>query len=232
VDKVVSDTDLKANEALTYLYGKGFDETFLHKILSIGTVGLKISRKLVPTRWSITAVDDTLGKDLIKTIKEYNTTDYMAFSGGYLGNYYLILCFPEPWSYELFEMYAKPNPEFMTDYESYDGRKQYASETVGGYYAARLGILEKLASLKKQASVLALRFITSEYSMPLGVWVVREATRNTMNQPPIAFSSKELMLEYAKKFVKRKFNVDLEDIFRRSKLLQSIKYQNKLVHYL
>jgi len=54
VEKAFSDTDLKANNALIYLYKHNFDETFLSKILSVGTLGIGKNRKLVPTRWSIT----------------------------------------------------------------------------------------------------------------------------------------------------------------------------------
>ena len=61
VDKVVSDIDLKSVDAMVYLHKNDFDENFLSKILSIGTLGIKKNRKLVPTRWGITAVDDTLG---------------------------------------------------------------------------------------------------------------------------------------------------------------------------
>ena len=64
VDKVVSDIHLKANDAVTYLYDKEFDENFLSKMLSIGILGVKNNRKLVPTRWSITAVDDIIAKRL------------------------------------------------------------------------------------------------------------------------------------------------------------------------
>ena len=103
VDKVVDDIDLKSGEAMHYLYGHGFDENFLSRILSVGNLGVGKNRKLVPTRWSITAVDDTLGKDAIKEIKEHNSAEFSAYFGGYLGNYYLILMFPDVWSYELFE---------------------------------------------------------------------------------------------------------------------------------
>ena len=65
VDKVYSDTDLKAAEALKYLYKNNFNEQNLTQILSIGCLGLKKNRILVPTRNSITAVDDTIGKELI-----------------------------------------------------------------------------------------------------------------------------------------------------------------------
>jgi hypothetical protein len=41
VEKVYSDIDWKANSAMKYLYGKGFDENFLSRMLSIGTVGVK-----------------------------------------------------------------------------------------------------------------------------------------------------------------------------------------------
>lgn len=232
VQKVHYDTGLKANEALIYLYENKFDENFLSRILSVGTLGIGKNRKLVPTRWSITATDDTLGKHLINEIKKFNEiNNYYAFFGGYLGNYYLILCFPEVWSYELFEMHISNANRFMTDYEPYSGRKYYADNTAGGYYTVRLAALEKLNEMKRQASVLALRFITGDYTLPLGVWVTRESARKSMSSKPIEFSSKELMTEYAKKLAKKKFNFDLDNILKNSVLLKSIKQQSKLPNF-
>ena len=143
--------------------------------------------------------------------------------------------FPEPWSYELFEMYM-PRAEwnitneiqFMTDYESYSGRKEYAENCGGGYYSVRLAVLERLKEIKKQASVLALRFITGEYAVPLGVWVTREAARKALKNKPIEFASKELMVEYTKKLAKKKFGYDLGDLLKNSILLRNINTQMKL----
>ena len=235
VDKVVSDTDLKAKEGIEYLYEHGFDENFLTKVLSVGTLGVKRNRKLVPTRWSITATDDMLAKHLLAKIKDYPEGDYKVYFSGYLGNYFVIMTFPEVWSYELFESYA-PNAEwnisneykYNTDYESYEGRKTYAENCGGGYYASRLPIIEKLDSMKRQASVLCLRFITGEYSIPLGVWVVRESVRRTMETKPLEFGSRELMLEYVKNVVKKKFSYDVERLLKESILLKNIKTQQKL----
>ena len=236
VERVVGDTDLKATDGMYYLYQKGLDETYLTKLLSIGTLGTKANRKLVPTRWSITATDDTLGKKLIEEVKEYPESDYMAFFGGYLGNFYVILLFPGVWVYELFETYAKQNnpanPKIWTDHEFYGGRKAYAASTVGGYYANRLPILEKLKLIKRQAAVVSLRFVTDDYYLPLGVWVVRESTRKTMNNKPIAFSSKELMLDYVRKLVKKKFSYNADYLLSQSKLLRHMRYQTTLKAFL
>ena len=232
VKKVHYDTDLKANEALMYLYENKFDENFLSRILSVGTLGIGKNRKLVPTRWSITATDDTIGKNLIKNVKKYNQINYSAFFGSYLGNYYLILCFPEVWSYELFETTVANSNHFMTDYESYEGRKHYAKNTAGGYYTVRLAVLEKLNQMRRQGSCLALRFVTGDYTLPLGVWVTRESARNAMNSKLIEFSSKELMIEYARKLVKKKFNVNVDVYLKQSNILRNIKTQSKLVQYL
>ncbi len=239
VYKVFEDTDLKAGSAINYLYENKFDENFLSKLLSVGTLGLKVNRKLTPTRWSITATDDIIGKNLINEIKDFSEINSSySFFGNYLGNYYLILMFPEIWSYELFETYVPPNCNFSKplrygiDYENYDGRKHYADNTVGGYYTVRLAILEKLREMKRQASVLALRFITDEYTMPLGVWVTREATRKAMSSNPIEFSSKELMLEYARKLIKRRFSYNVDYLLNVSKVLKNIKQQTKLERFI
>ena len=235
VDKIVSDTDLKAKNAILELSKKGFDENFLTKLLSAATLGIKTQRKLVPTRWAISGVDSNIGNYLISKIKEYNQTDYLAFFGGYLGNYFLVLCFPEVFSYELFEMYMpktswniKGEINYTTDYEPYAGRKTYAENCGGGFYSVRLALAEKLEKMKKQASVLVLRFITGEYAIPLGVWVVRESVRKALNNKPLEFSSKELMLNYAKLMVQKKFGYDIDNILNKSIILKDIKQQNKL----
>ncbi|MFH2027978.1 MAG: hypothetical protein ABIJ08_02480 [Nanoarchaeota archaeon] len=239
VEKVFSDSDLKANDAINYLYNHGFSENFLTKILSVGTIGMKKDRKLVPTRWSITATDDMIAKDLNKKIKDYPSSDYKVYFGNYLGNYFIVLLMPDVWSYELFETYA-PKAEwnvssdykYMTDYEGYDGRKTYASNCGGGYYASRLPIIERLHDMKRQAAVLVLRFITGEYAVPLGVWVVREAVRKTMNTRPLEFGSKDLMLKYVRELVRKKFNYNVENLLKESILLKNLRVQQKLTNFI
>ena len=235
VDKVVSDTDLKANEAINYLYKSDFNENFLSKLLSVGTLGLKKNRKFVPTRWSITATDDIIAKKLMEDVKQYNEIDYCSYFGSYLGNYYLLLFFPDVWSYELFETYMPQSSwnitnkvAYTTDYENYNGRKTYAENCAGGYYTVRLAILEKLNKLKKQASVLALRFITGDYAVPLGVWVTRQTTRKTLSNKPIFFEDKNYMLNYANKLIKKYFNYDADNLLRESVILKNINNQKKL----
>jgi len=235
VEKVVSDTDLKSVQAMSSLHSAGFNENDISKILSVGVLGVKRSRRLVPTRWSITATDDTLAKLLIKRIKSYSTADYQLYHGSLYGNYYFVMFFPEVWGYELFEGYLpmslwnKSNEiGFVADYELYTGRKGYAESTAGGYYAARLPIVEKLDSLRRQASVLVLRFITDEYSCPLGVFVCREAVRRALSSRPTNFSSKMELLNHAKKLVKSLFNYDIDSVLGQSVLLKGMKNQTKL----
>ena len=240
VEKVVYDTDLKANKAINYLHKKGFEEAQLSKLLSTANIGIKHNRKLVPTRWSITAVDDTVGKQLITEIKDQPTGDYQAYFGGGWGNYYLFLFFPEVWSYELFEtyLYSKVNPwskqgyMYSTDYENYQGRKKYAQETAGGYYAARISLLEKIKKNKRQSSCIALRFITDEYKIPLGVWICRESSRKSLNTIPITFSSQELMFKFAESLIKNKFGFDIHQLLSKSKLLKEKKQQTRLNNFI
>lgn len=235
IERVFSDTDLKAAQGILNLYKKGFEENQLNKLISVGALGLKQNRKLVPTRWSITAIDDTIGKNLLQEIKQYPLSDYNLYFGGYFGNYYLILTFPEIWSYELFETYlnqavnpwSKNGYAYSTDYENYKGRTTYAEECAGGYYAARLPILEKLKELNRQSSILTLRFITDEYTIPLGVWVCRETVRKSLQEKPLTFASEELMLKYAQSFIQNKFGFDLNLLLSQSKLLKQ-KKQKKI----
>ncbi|MFA5333847.1 MAG: hypothetical protein WC376_05125 [Candidatus Nanoarchaeia archaeon] len=192
VSKCFYDFDLKANDALNILFKKGVSENNLSKYLSAAAFGIKKQRRIVPTRWSITAVDDSLGKQMISKIKDYPIIpEFMVFRGELFGNYYTIIFLPFVFGFELFE--TSDNSEFMHDYEEYNGRKKYAYETAGGYYAARLAVLEYLESNNIQARVIAYRKITAEYLAPLGVWVVREAARKAMKNKTSIKSKKELL---------------------------------------
>lgn len=234
VDKVMND-EIKAAEGMKLLYKNNFDEYTLSKILSVGVMGLKKDKRFVPTRWSITATDDTLGKQLLEQVRNYKwIEDYELFFGEFMGNQYLILLFPNVWSYELFELYYpgsswNPSTEMKaaTDFESFSGRKTYASNTVGGYYATRLPILEYLNNVKRQASVLAIRLETPSYWAALGVWVVRESVRKAL-RTGMKFDSGEALLDAAKKISKIKYDFDNSGILNRSKLLRQIKEERRL----
>lgn len=235
LDKVLND-DIKASQAIKTLYKNNFDEYLLSKILSIGVLGLKKARKLVPTRWSITATDDSIGKQILEKVKTYRWIEnYEMFYGSFLGNNYIIMLFPSVWSYELFELYlpgSSWNPsdkiKASTDLEFYDGRKEYATATAGGYYASRLPIIEYLEKIKRQAGVLVIRIETPSYWAALGVWVVRESVRKALANRKLEFTSIEELLESSRKVGMIKFGFDDSDILKKSRLLEKIKTQRSL----
>ncbi len=235
VDKAIND-DIKADKGVEFLYKNKFSEYVLSKILSVGVLGLKKNKKLVPTRWSITATDDIIGKKLINNIKDYKWIEnYELFFGEFMGNCYLILLFPNIWSYELFELYLpgsswNPSKEIKaaTDFELYSGRKSYAKNTSGGYYASRLPILEYLNKIKRQASVLAIRIELPSYWAALGVWVVRESVRKALNSRKLEFDSIKEMTESSQKIGMIKFGFDNLKILKKSKILEQIKTQTTL----
>ena len=237
VEKVHSDIDLKSKDALIYLYTNDVDENTLSKILSVAAIGIGKNRKLVPTRWSITATDTTFANHLIEQIKDFQMADYAVYTGDYLGNYYVILMFPDVYSYELFEVYLAKNISpidisYSTDYEPNQGRTTYAENCAGGFYSVRLAIAEHLNKTRRQAAILALRFITDEYNIPLGVWVTREASRKAMNSKHLTFASKELMLNYVKEFIQRRFGFEVSLLLKESKLMNEQKKQLKLASFL
>ncbi len=234
IDRMIND-EIKASQGIEYLYKNNFDEYTLNKILSVGVLGLKKNKRFVPTRWSITATDDTIGKFLLKKIRNYKWIEnYELFFGEFMGNQYIILFFPGVWSYELFELYFpgsswNPSQEIKaaTDFESYSGRKNYAFNTAGGYYAARLPILEYLNSVKRQASVLAIRLETPSYWAALGVWIVRESVRKALKKK-MEFTREEELINSAKQISKIKYNFNATQILQRSKLLNQINTQKNL----
>ena len=197
IEKPYYDRDLKASEAIFSLYREGIMVTRIQRALSIGMFGEGARRRLVPTRWSITAVDSTVSARLIQRVKEFPTIDeHRVYSYSVYDNQYVAILLPEPWRFEWIEAWF-PNttwnqytkePYVIGDYEEYFGRKTYAK--VGGcYYSTRLAVAEALEREGRQAAAIVLRETYPGYIMPLGVWNVRESIRELMRQRPEAFDS-------------------------------------------
>jgi len=187
VKKTLEDDDWRAEGAITYLYRRGFDVYEINTILSAGALGRGRNRRLVPTRWSITAVDDTVGQFLRGSIRSNPTVDRIeVHRNEYLGNAFWVILVPGQWEYELVEMKSpgsiwNPDPAagvyLAAASERREGRTGYVEETAGAYYAARLGVLEHLDERGRQAKALVLRHVSDDYWGPVGVWQVREAVR-------------------------------------------------------
>ncbi|MBN1941525.1 MAG: hypothetical protein JW772_05080 [Candidatus Diapherotrites archaeon] len=233
IDYLVSDTDAKSADSIIELYNSDFPVSTIYKLLSAGTLGVKKNRKFVPTRWSITATDDTVGRALIEKIKEFSITDsFKLFHSNYLDNDFWVLLSPNSWAFENLECWL-PGGVWTTnaqkfhiiqDHEFYNGRKKYASNVEGAYYAARLGVLEYLEKKKLQASSIVFREIGSGYTQPVGVWQIRENVRAAFDSKPLTFYSLPLVLE----FLKKKLGVPIKFYLKESKLLDMLMHQKKL----
>jgi hypothetical protein len=191
IKKTLEDDDWRAEGAITYLYRRGLDVYDVNTVLSAGALGRGPDRRLVPTRWSITAVDDTVGRYLRGSLRDAPSVDGVEIHRNeFLGNAYWVVLAPGRWEYELVELKSpgsvwNPDPEAGTwlaaDREGYEGRTGYVEETAGAYHAARLGVLEHLEDRGRQAKCLVLRHVSDDYWGPAGVWQVREGVRNAFD---------------------------------------------------
>jgi len=184
IEKTFYDRDLKAEDAVMSLYNSGIEISKIQKCFSIGMLGKK--RKLVPTKWSITATDNIISKYLTNEILDYSIIDSCkVFSYAHLGNIFTIVLFPHRWIFEMIEAwYSTGVLGFGSDHE--DARGIDHPPTISGaYFAAKLGVLEYLSKMKIQAGVVIFREIQPEYAIPVGVWQVREGIREAMNQKPV-----------------------------------------------
>jgi hypothetical protein len=235
VEKAYGDTDVKATEAVLELYDKGVLVTKIQRAFSVGAFGLEQNRRLVPTRWSITAIDSTVSKDLIEKVKTFpEIGEYRVYESRYLDNVFEVLMIPGAWSYEAMEAWYPGtiwNPggrgiAMYSDWEDHSGRTTYAA--IGGcYYAARLAVCEKLIKERRQATVIVLREARSGYIMPVGVWQVRENVRNAVRQSPLKFNT----LQEALQRIAGQFDIPLKCWIRKSELLRNALFQKRITDF-
>ncbi len=181
VDSLVGE-NLKVADALPELLAR-FEYDYIQKILSAGILGK--DRKLVPTKWGITATDDMIAKKWLETVRDFPAlNECRIYANNYLYNHFEVLLLPGAWEFEQFESFENKT-HIAHEYEGFEGRTKYAAEEGGGYYAGRFGVVEALLKMRKQARCIVFREVSPDYTIPGGVWVVRESVRNAFTKPPV-----------------------------------------------
>lgn len=208
-DSLVGDVDAKAEVAMRELYDAGLPTYYISRLLSLGMLGRRWERVLVPSRWSITAVDAAVSKHLAEKAREGGEiSEVELFTTEYAGNKYAVIFAPWALSYEMVEivepgcvyMPAGEGPWVGSDSEGPSGRSSYP-KIGGGYYAAKLPVYEYLARRRRQAFALVVREVTPAYWAPVGSWKIREALRDALRKKPRKFASVDEALEGAMSFV-------------------------------
>ena len=221
IERVYYDHDLKAQDAVLTLYNKGIDISKIQKCFSIGMLGKK--RKLVPTKWSITATDDIISKSLVSEILEFDLIDSCRiFSHDHLGNMFSVILFPHRWLFEMQEAWHDEN-KVGFGFDSEDARGiDHPPAIAGAYFAAKLGVAEYLVQEKLQAAVLVLREIRPEYAVPVGVWQIREAIRAAMKKEPYIAGNFIDGVNFASK----RMSIGKSEWLSRGRLLEMLKQKS------
>lgn len=235
IEKAYYDRGLKAVEAVVDLYSRGVSVTRIQKSFSMGMFGVGGRRKLVPTRWGITAVDSNLSLTLLEEVKRMETIDeYRVYTFRNLDNIFVAILSPENWKFEWIEAWFPgttwntegATPELMGDYEPFKGRTTYAA--VGGcYYSARLALAERLTRERRQASALVLREIHPGYILPVGVWNVRESVRAALRGRPVKFDTFDAAVKHACSSL----TIPFEKWVENSAMLKQAFFQRKITDY-
>lgn len=230
VEYIVSD-ELTARKQAWKLYQKNVSPYKIQTILSSGVLGQESRKKLVPTRWSVTGVDDMLADQLINQVKDAPAVnDWEIYESEYLYNTFLVLVMPGNWEFENFEAWA-PKTEWAStlreadikqEYEPYDGRWEYADSQAGAYYAAKFAVAEHLHERGRQARVVVFREVSEKYVFPVGVWQVRENVRNALQRDPRTFDTRQQALT----FLEEKLDIPFDRYKEESQMLQQKRLQD------
>ncbi len=202
VDSIASETDLLATDAMDELSASAIGEAHISRLLSSGILGRESTRRLVPTRWSITATDDMLGKRLWRKVRDLPSIDKVSvYEATYLDNRFHIILTPGLWAFHMLEAWTKgslwsDSGGVLGDWEEMKPRTKYADRITGAYYAARLGVLEHMLSVGRSGACLIWRDIGEGYWAPVGVWLIRETVREAMKQTPKQFDSLKEAVDY------------------------------------
>ncbi|MDK2384813.1 MAG: hypothetical protein QI199_08450, partial [Candidatus Korarchaeota archaeon] len=133
LEKAVGDGDAGASEAVAELYRAGVDYYSIIRALSMGLLGARRRRRLVPTRWAITAVDSIVSAYLRERLRNKPWINGVeSYYEEYLGNRFIVLLVPGPVAFEWVEAWHPLTPwtrrgetAIITNREDWRGAFQY-----------------------------------------------------------------------------------------------------------
>ncbi|WFO75227.1 hypothetical protein J4526_09195 [Desulfurococcaceae archaeon MEX13E-LK6-19] len=189
LDKIIWD-DVKASDAVWELYKSGVDFYTITRAFTLGFIGRRMQKKLVPTRWGITAIDSLLTEKMLSVIRSKPLIDNtIVFYGEYLYNKYVIVLYPSRYTGTWIEVWHPKSlwnpsrePSWLIVTESFSGK---LSVMDGGYLAARTSVVEYLYSIGRQAGVVILREVMPQYIFPVGNWQIRETVKYALKKQPV-----------------------------------------------
>ncbi len=222
--------DVKAEVGILELYRDGVDIYTIIRALSLGLLGELRSRKLVPTRWAITATDTVLSNHMLRDVWTYPSINTVElYRGEYLSNRFFILLYPGRYFAEWLEVwfpltaYTKTAREPVIIYNRDVGVGKTLTPD-GGFEAARFSLIEALWRRGRRASALIVREILPSYYAGVGNWHIRETVRMALQEAPVRFGSVREALEFMRMELKRETSEAL------TKTIAAGKYR-KLTEY-
>ncbi|MCI4396087.1 MAG: hypothetical protein JHC28_00815 [Thermoprotei archaeon] len=225
--------DVLAKDALVELFLKGTDVYLLERALSLGLLGKRNNKKLVPTRWAITAVDDTISEFIKRKIQEFKVINEInVFSGEYLYNKFVIVLIPGTYEGAWIEIW---HPKSIWAMNSSEAEVMISVDTIregplppdGGFSAARLGVLEYLFNKRKTAKFIIIREVFPEYIVPVGNWHIRETVRNALKSTPTTVADYNELANVVEQKINSKVGVNL---FK--EMLKKMISQKSILDYL
>ncbi len=215
--------DVKAEEAVRDLVDAGVDVYTIQRAMSLGFLGRLRARRLVPTRWAITAVDEILSRHWREKLRGAPWLDRVeVYQASYLGNVFTIILMPGAGRLEWVEAWhpkgvwtgAAKSIIYWRVEETPLGEK---SDEDGGFSAAKEEVLRFLASRGRRADAVILREILPSYYAPVGNWHIRETVRLALARGPVLVDPERGELEEA---VARAHRAPAGELMGRARLLR------------
>jgi len=243
IENMFYEKDIISTDAIMNLYKNNIEISRISKVFSLGMLGKNKNRKLVPTRWSISAIDDIISKNLLRIISSLPSVDTIcAFKYNHLANYYSIILLPsDRWEFEMIESWhdqdktknnnnpfnSHLNYVIVSDYEN-EKKIVHSPKIAGAFFAARLAITEYFSKMKRKAAVLIFREIHPDYLMPLGVWQIREGIRAALKENKKEFEN----FKDASMYALEDMLVPKESWIKTSKIYDLFKNQTRITEFL
>ena len=170
--------DLRASEAVQALHRDGVEFYTIVRALALGFIGRMRGRRLVPTRWGITAVDSMISSAILDRVRlKASVNDITVYYSHYLHNKYTVIVAPGRYSTTWIEVWRPSSlwnpgssPSVLVVRDDFRGRPSVMD---GGFLAARTPVLEHLGRIGRQGRVVILREVEPQYVYPVGSWQIR-----------------------------------------------------------
>jgi hypothetical protein len=208
----ITQQDIPATEGIWRLLDYDYSLDQVVRLMSIGLLGRKKTRRILPTRSAYKAtINAFIDRVVMELIESPSISSYEIHSGNLFGDQFFVLLHPGESRVDYLSLDVSGNK--ITRGFAFEGLHQWSSDAKTSLYSdyARFSVYRKLMRRKERCHVTVFHLMKDPRNQLLGPWISRAGVDEALASESIKFDNRENAIQLLDTLLEPEFSVWAHD---------------------